>query len=154
MQWCWALICWRCWRHVVVLGWLVVIHCSLGREGRSEERGVGREWRKGEGVVVQLLRRHSCVHAGASSPFTHAGSLWQFVHAGVGPSSIRRPSCSFCVCWLLVAVWLVVFGCGCLRIAVVLICMSCHVVSSSSHVMGGAGPLSLLGTCAGHVHMK
>ena len=102
---------------------------------------MGREWRKGEGVVVQLLHHHSHVRAGASSLFTHAGSSLLFTHAGVGPSSIRRPLCSFCICWSFMAVWLVVFGCGCLHVAVVLVCALCRVVSSSSRVVGGAGPL-------------
>ena len=130
---------------------------GVGREGRREEPKVGSEWRRAEGMVVRFLGCHSHVHAGASSPFTCAGSLSLFVHAGVGPSSIHHPSCSFCIRWSCVAMWLVVFGGRCLCVTFVLVCASCHVVLSSSHVVGGAsgcgGPSSslvvVMGCCVG-----
>ena len=74
------------------------------------------------------------MHAGSLSPFAHAGPWLPFACAGVGPSSIRCPSCLSFIRWSFVAISLVVFGCGCPHL----------------HVVGGAGaPSPFVGGCWG-----
>ena len=109
----------------VVLGpRLLASLASCCRPRASVRRSLGSEgWGGGEGREEGGARDGERVEEGGE----RGGA---FARAGAGPSSARRPSCSFCVHWLFVAMWLVVFGCRCLRVAVV-VCASCHVVSWS-----------------------
>ena len=72
---------------------------ACGGAGCSE-RGVGSKWRRGHGGAVPWLPfAHMCwgvvaIHA--------CWVLLLFAHAGVGPSSVHCPLCSFCVGWLVV----------------------------------------------------
>ena len=88
-----------------------------GREGRGEQ-GVG-------------------TRAGSSSLFVHAGPSSPFTRAGVGPSSIHCLLCSSFFRWSFVAIWLIVFGCGCLPVTVVLVCRSWVVLGCHHHSWGG-----------------
>ena len=66
--WCWALISWHRWCHVVILGWPLVLCCSLGSEGWGGKRGGGSK--SGE-RVEEGAGHHYCSHVLGSHCHSH-----------------------------------------------------------------------------------
>ena len=100
---------------------------GVGREGRSEERGVGSEWRRGRGGAVPW------------SPFVHA--CWGVVpvHACWVLVAVRA-----CWCWALVRSSSVVFVLRLLVLSARRVCWLC----CGSTLLSGRCAVSLLSGCS------